>query len=98
VLWQDELTPFGESSGSVGVIEELARFTGKEPDSETGLYYFNSRWYDPHTGRFITEDPARDGANWYTYVLNNPLKYTDPTGLEIEWWNMKDQEIDHYVG
>jgi RHS repeat-associated protein len=82
VLWQDELTPFGESSGSVGVIEELARFTGKELDSETGLYYFNARWYDPQAGRFVTEDPARDGANWYVYVRNNPLKYVDPTGLE----------------
>ena len=35
-------------------------FTGKELDS-TGLYYFNARYYDPQTGRFITEDPAKQG-------------------------------------
>ena len=45
------------------------------------MYYFNARWYNPETGRFASEDPARDGINWYAYVGNNPLKYTDPTGL-----------------
>jgi len=39
-------------------------------------------WYDPDTGRFISEDPAQDGLNWYVYAGNNPLKYTDPTGLK----------------
>ena len=48
---------------------------------EEGLYYFNARWYDPQLGRFITEDPIKDGVNWYAYVANNPLIYTDPTGL-----------------
>ena len=46
-----------------------------------GDYYYNARWYDAQTGRFITEDPARDGQNWYSYVTNNPLKYIDPTGM-----------------
>jgi murein DD-endopeptidase MepM/ murein hydrolase activator NlpD len=46
-----------------------------------GQYYYNARWYDPTLGRFITEDPARDGDNWYAYVSNNPLAYIDPTGL-----------------
>jgi len=49
-----------------------------------GLYYYNARWYDPELGRFITEDPAKDGLNWYTYVRNNPLKYTDPTGMWVQ--------------
>jgi RHS repeat-associated protein len=56
-------------------------YTGKEEDA-TGLYYFNARYYDPSIGRFITEDPARDGINWYVYCANNPLSYTDPTGLD----------------
>ena len=46
-----------------------------------GDYYYNARWYDAETGRFISEDPARDGQNWYTYVTNNPLKFVDPTGM-----------------
>ena len=48
---------------------------------EACLYYYNARWYDPETGRFVTEDPAKDGLNWYIYAGNNPVKYTDPTGM-----------------
>jgi RHS repeat-associated protein len=58
-------------------------YTGKEEDA-TGLYYFNARYYDPSIGRFITEDPIRSGLNWYAYCGNNPLSYTDPTGLVYE--------------
>lgn len=55
-------------------------YTGKERDA-TGLYYFNARYYDASIGRFITEDPARNGMNWFVYCGNNPLRFTDPTGL-----------------
>jgi RHS repeat-associated protein len=58
-------------------------YTGKEYDA-TKLYYFNARYYDPSMGRFITEDPARDEMNWYEYCGNNPLSFTDPTGLVID--------------
>lgn len=56
-------------------------FTGKERDA-TGLYYFNARYYDASIGRFITEDPARNGMNWFVYCRNNPVRFTDPAGLE----------------
>jgi RHS repeat-associated protein len=52
----------------------------------TGLYYYNARYYDPGIGRFISADtivpnPANpQSLNRYSYCLNNPLKYTDPTG------------------
>ena len=59
----------------------MIQFTGKDIDLDTGLYYFNARWYDPSLGRFMTEDPIRDGLNWYVYANNNPLKFVDPTGL-----------------
>ncbi len=59
----------------------MAAELGKDYDEAAGLYYFNARWYDAELGRFTTEDPARDGLNWYIYVRNNPLAYTDPTGL-----------------
>ena len=47
----------------------------------SGLIYLRNRYYDPSIWRFITEDPARDGLNWYVYANNNPLKYIDPSGL-----------------
>jgi hypothetical protein len=54
-----------------------------------GLYYFNARWYDSSTGRFTSEDPVRDGINWFVYVGSNPLVLVDPSGLEtiIRLWN-----------
>ena len=67
---------------SRGIIDESVKYTGKYLDPVTGLYYFNARWYDPDLARFTTEDPARDGINWYVYVLNNPLRWFDPSGLK----------------
>ena len=56
-------------------------FTNQQYDKESGLYYYNARYYDPHLGSFITPDPAMDGINHYSYCNANPIKYTDPTGL-----------------
>jgi len=82
-VWTSEATPFGDAIVTkTGDRDDLAlKYTGKDLDEDTGLYYYNARWYDASTGRFISEDPARDGANWYIYASNNPLKFTDPTGL-----------------
>jgi len=61
-------------------------FTGQEYDTESGLYYYNSRYYDPSIARFLMSDPITQepydpqNLNKYAYTLNNPLKYTDPTG------------------
>jgi len=56
-------------------------------DSETGLYYLNSRYYDPQVGRFINADridylaPENiQGLNLYSYCMNNPIMYADPSG------------------
>jgi hypothetical protein len=49
-------------------------------------YHFNARWYDAETARFVSEDPALFGSNWYRYAAHNPLKYTDPTGLH-DWYD-----------
>jgi RHS repeat-associated protein len=63
-------------------------FTGQRLDS-TGLYYYGARYYDPSIGRFISPDSIipdpynPQSLNRYSYCLNNPLKYTDPTGHEI---------------
>lgn len=58
-------------------------YTGREWDRETGLYYYRARYYDPNEGRFISRDPIGfvDGTNLYSYVEQNPVNSTDPTGL-----------------
>lgn len=67
----------------IGDGEAKYTYNGKELD-DTNLYYFGARYYDAEVGRFISEDPAKDGLNWYGYCNNNPLKFVDPTGLETK--------------
>ncbi len=81
VVWQASYTAFGVVTAQSGSVAGPPIFTGKTLDEANGLYYFNARWYDPDVGRFMTEDPAEDGINWYVYARNNPATYTDPTGL-----------------
>jgi RHS repeat-associated protein len=60
------------------------RYTGKERDSETGFYYMNARYYLPWLARWASCDPAgpTDGYNLYQYGRSNPVRYTDPAGLQ----------------
>jgi RHS repeat-associated protein len=82
------LFAFGECRFSTGTIPTDKLFTGQRLDS-TGLYYYGARYYDPEIGRFISADiivsnPANpQSLNRYSYCLNNPLKYVDPTGHEV---------------
>jgi RHS repeat-associated protein len=82
VVWDASYEAYGKLVHENGTVSFKASFTGKQVDSDTGLYYFNARWYDAELGRFVTEDPARDGRNWYEYCGNNPLVRIDPTGNE----------------
>ncbi len=59
-------------------------YSGEYHDSETGLIYLRNRYYDSSTGRFITEDPAKDGVNWYSYCGGDPVNMVDPWGLWME--------------
>jgi len=66
-------------------------FTGQRTVVGTGgLYFYNARWYDPVVGRFLQADSIvpspgdPQSLNRYAYVLNNPLKYRDPTGHWVE--------------
>jgi RHS repeat-associated protein len=62
------------------------QYTGREWDQETGLYYYRARYYDPSTGRFLSEDPIRfnAGINFFSYSANRPTVFTDSTGLKID--------------
>ena len=57
----------------------------------SGTYYLRARYYQPSTSRFLTEDPIRDGLNWYAYANNNPIYFSDPWGLF--GWNEKDDHV-----
>jgi RHS repeat-associated protein len=74
---------FGKQTASTGSLTNPFRFTGRELDSETNLYYFRARYSDSNIGRFISEDPIRfaGGINFYAYVANFPVQFTDPFGL-----------------
>ena len=56
------------------------RYCGEYFDNETNNIYLRNRYYSPGNGRFITEDPAKDGGNWYVYCNGDPVNYVDPTG------------------
>ncbi len=87
--------PFGGlRSGSINDNITDRGFTGHRENREIGLTYMNARYYLPGVGRFVTADtivpdPVRPQSfNRYSYVLNSPLKYTDPDGhKECEYAN-----------
>ena len=57
---------------------------GHVQDDESGLVYMRARYYEPGSGRFISEDPARDGLKFYVYCKNSPLAFVDSTGTTAE--------------
>ena len=73
---------FGNQTASSGLVANPFRFTGREFDTETNLYYFRARYVDQSTGRFLSEDPLsfEGGYNFYTYTRNNPINFKDPLG------------------
>ena len=76
----DTYDAFGNLRSVTGETYNPFRYCGEYMDAESGLIYLRNRYYDPSVGRFITEDPAKDGANWYVYCGNNPVNRWDPLG------------------
>jgi RHS repeat-associated protein len=83
-----EYVPFGGVRDHTGIVVTSYRFTDQELDVETGLYNYDARLYDPLIGRFISPDSIVPNIynpqylNRYSYCLNNPLIYVDPSGHE----------------
>jgi RHS repeat-associated protein len=77
--------PFGNTSVSGQASSNPSQFTGRENDGN-GLYYYRARYYNSIEGRFISEDPARIGGNFYAYAADSPTNLVDPSGLgPINW-------------
>ncbi len=75
--------PYGATRYSQGTMPTTYNFTGQRLDSETGLLYYNFRYYDPLSGRFARADTVQNnagGKDLYAYVGNNPETKNDPTG------------------
>ena len=75
-------------------------FNGKELDTETGLYYYGARYYDPKVSLWLNVDPlAEKTMTPYTYTNNNPINLIDPTGMKPEdWYEGADGKIVWFEG
>lgn len=79
-------------------------FTGQEDDDDLGFYNYGARLYDPLLGRFISPDTMvpdpnnPQSLNRYSYTLNNPLRYIDPSGnveWDVEWYDQGEVGSDY---
>jgi len=91
-----EYDPYGQRTAASEGIEQPYAFTGWEFDGESGLYYYSAGYYDARQGRFLSEDPIGfngGDANLYRYVVNDPIRWFDPTGLRLT-----GLEFDNSIG
>ena len=89
IISYEEYTPYGGTSFQAVRSQTEApkryRFSGKERDDESGLYYHGARYYASWLGRWVSADPVgiADGVCLYAYAGGNPVKFVDPTGTTI---------------
>ncbi|HEX6045641.1 MAG TPA: RHS repeat-associated core domain-containing protein [Pyrinomonadaceae bacterium] len=78
---REEYTPYGETIFGSFAMKRY-RFTGKERDEESGLYYHGARYYAPWIARWTSCDPVGvdGGTQLYCYAFNNPVRFHDPDG------------------
>ena len=91
---------FGFMTASTGSATNWFRYTARQFDSDTALYYYRARYYDPVAGRFLSEDPLGFAADmdFYRYVGNDPEDFTDPFGLRdiyVLLWYPQNGSVGH---
>lgn len=77
-----DYTAFGVQLNSAETSNPF-RYCGEYYDEELDSVYLRNRYYQPTIGRFINEDPVKDGLNWYNYCAGNPVMMIDPSGLIV---------------
>lgn len=81
--------PYGNDAGTTGTVANPYRYASGHLDTQTGLYKFGARYYDPTVGRWTQQDPSGQDANPYAYVGGNPVNFTDPSGYyRTNWGNI----------
>jgi len=86
ILGENRYYPYGETRLTTGTIFTDKLFTGQREMAGLGIYHYGARFYSPKLGRFLSADTIVPGyanpqnLNRFSYVTNNPLRYTDPTG------------------
>ncbi len=89
LLQQIRYTPYGAVRYRSGAAANRYEFAGYESEPSSGLQHAKSRFYDPVLGMFLTQDPAHQFPNPYTYAGWNPANLTDPDGefvIELLAW------------
>jgi RHS repeat-associated protein len=85
---------FGKTTPTGSVVNPF-QYTGREMDTETGLYFDRTRYYDPSVGRFLSEDTIQfeGGNNFYAYVENNSVIWDDPFGRAHCTYNIASHQF-----
>ena len=94
--------PYGETWIDEAYNTELNgfKFTSKELDPETLMYYYGARHMDPMFSRWMSVDPGEDGLNWYEFCGSNPVNYIDPDGrmLIVDPFGINEHIADNVGG
>ena len=83
LVWKSGYTAFGIKAGETTKLLDFdGLYTGCDYDAETGLSYHWNRWRSEDGEFWLTQDPIRDGMNWYGYAGCNPVNNVDLNGLQ----------------
>ena len=99
IINQYDYDIWGNPTLTIETAANAIRYAGEFMDTETGMYYLRARYYDPYTGRFVSEDSywGEDknplSLNLYTYCHNDPIMFTDPDGHAVAKLGTKGETI-----